>query len=197
MAANTIEYLKHGKALCGKVFAAFVETFNWHNDFCRNLKGDADLPGKAGATGRITVDRTDPSNPIIRLESPYVSNGEDPEEKPEPEEPEDPYVPPTDEPENPDDDGSGGVTSLNGETGDMEIVGGRKVNVETDGKTITVSLDESKEDPEPEPGQNTNCDDHPGSEDDGGVPAGGGVGGPYGDGVPAGGDGNDGVGCNC
>ena len=104
MAANTIEYLKHGKALCGKVFAAFVETFNWHNDFCKNLKGDADLPGKAGATGRITVDRTDPSNPIIRLESPYASNGEDPEEKPEPEEPEDPYVPPTDEPENPDED---------------------------------------------------------------------------------------------
>lgn len=105
MAANTIEYLKHGKALCGKVFAAFVETFNWHNDFCKNLKGDADLPGKAGATGRITVDRTDPANPIIRLESTNASNGEDPEEKEEPEEPEDPpYVPPSDEPENPDED---------------------------------------------------------------------------------------------
>ena len=67
MAAPVIQYLKHGKALCGKVFAAFVETFNWHNDFCKNLKGDADLPGNGGGNGAITLDRRDPRNPIIRF----------------------------------------------------------------------------------------------------------------------------------
>ena len=32
-----LEYLRHGKALCGKVFRRFVETFNFHNDFISNL----------------------------------------------------------------------------------------------------------------------------------------------------------------
>lgn len=88
------------------------------------------------------------------------------------------------------------VESLNGETGDLEITGGHKVNVSKDGKTIIVSLDESKEDPKPDP--NTNCGDHPGSVEGGGVvvgPAGGGGGGA---GVPAeGGAASSGVGCDC
>ena len=33
-----LQYLRHGKALCGKVFKRFVETFNYHNDFIANLK---------------------------------------------------------------------------------------------------------------------------------------------------------------
>ena len=57
------EYLKHGKALCGKVFKRFVETFNFHNDFISNLKGDADLPTEGG---HVNVDTTDPSHPVIR-----------------------------------------------------------------------------------------------------------------------------------
>ena len=57
------EYLKHGKALCGKVFKRFVETFNFHNDFISNLKGDADLPTEGG---HVTVDTTDSSHPVIR-----------------------------------------------------------------------------------------------------------------------------------
>lgn len=100
MAINPIQYLKHGKALCGKVFASFVETFNWHTDFCANLMGDADLPGKAGGTGHITLDRTDPSHPIIRWSSDDGSNGEVPEEEPTP----DPDDPPYDPPEEDDDD---------------------------------------------------------------------------------------------
>ena len=88
------------------------------------------------------------------------------------------------------------VESLNGETGALEITGGHKVQVSKDGKTIVVSLDESKEDPERDP--NTNCGDHPGSEVGGGVSAGGGLGGGGGAGVPAEGDsGSSGVGCDC
>lgn len=64
MPANPIQYLKKGKALCGKVFGSFVETFNWHNDFCKNLCGDADIPGNEN--GKITVSRSDPSAPVIR-----------------------------------------------------------------------------------------------------------------------------------
>lgn len=59
-----LQYLRHGKALCGKVFKRFVETFNFHNDFIANLKGDGDIPG---ADGHITFDRTDPTHPVIRL----------------------------------------------------------------------------------------------------------------------------------
>ena len=90
------------------------------------------------------------------------------------------------------------VESLNGETGSIEITGGHKVNVSTDGKTIVISLDESKEDTPRDP--NTSCDDHPGSDPGGGVQAdfGGGFGGGWG--VPAEGGGgvsSSGVGCNC
>lgn len=58
-----LEYLRHGKALCGKVFRRFVETFNFHNDFVTNLKGDADLPVVGG---RVNLDRTDERHPVIR-----------------------------------------------------------------------------------------------------------------------------------
>ena len=60
-----LEYLRHGKALCGKVFRRFVETFNFHNDFISNLKGDADLPVVGG---KVFVDRTDERHPVIRCQ---------------------------------------------------------------------------------------------------------------------------------
>lgn len=59
-----LQYLRHGKALCGKVFKRFVETFNYHNDFIANLKGDGDLQKSDGC---IEIDRTDPTHPVIRL----------------------------------------------------------------------------------------------------------------------------------
>lgn len=62
MSSPIVQYLQHGKALCGSVFRAFVETFNWHNDFCVNLKGDGDF----SEFGKIKLDRTDQSNPVIR-----------------------------------------------------------------------------------------------------------------------------------
>ena len=63
MANFAIQYLKHGKALCGKAFNNFVETFNWHNSFCKNLKGDGDL---SAACGKIHLDRSKPDFPVIR-----------------------------------------------------------------------------------------------------------------------------------
>lgn len=59
-----LQYLRHGKALCGKVFKRFVETFNYHNDFIANLKGDGDLQKSDGC---IELDRTDPAHPVVRL----------------------------------------------------------------------------------------------------------------------------------
>ena len=56
--------LKHGKALCKAVFGRFVDTFNWLVDFCSSLKGDRDV--NPAGDGRITVDRSDPSAPVIR-----------------------------------------------------------------------------------------------------------------------------------
>lgn len=62
--ANMSQRLKHGKALCGKVFAGFVETFNALVDFKDNLKGDDDV---ARGCGYISVDRTKKDRPIIRF----------------------------------------------------------------------------------------------------------------------------------
>lgn len=58
-----LQYLKHGKALCGAVFGSFVETFNRLVDFYVNLKGDAEVSSE----GCISIDRTDPAHPVIRL----------------------------------------------------------------------------------------------------------------------------------
>lgn len=259
--AENDQHLKHGKALCGKVFGRFVETFNALVDFMLGIKGDAD--GKNGE-GHITYDR---ENNIIRCDGCGGNDGsgsgvtaneksgltvdegeidisgredddafgihtmtvkgdgeneedktvkfigtDDVEIKPVPknfgphtlkvktgegeddkkeyqilaaEDVEIETKPKTD-----------CVESLNGETGDLEITGGHKVNVSKDGKTIVVSLDESKEDPKPDP--NTNCGDHPGSEEGGGVIVGPAGGGGSGAGVPAeGGAGSSGVGCDC
>ena len=64
MADFKLQYLKHGKSLCGKVFGTFVETFNRLVDFQANLKGDGDVSGD----GLVTVDRADPAHPVIRLD---------------------------------------------------------------------------------------------------------------------------------
>ena len=63
MFGRSFQYLKKGKARCGKVFPGFAEQFNGLVDFCRNIKGDADIRGD----GHIKVDRTRPDHPVIRL----------------------------------------------------------------------------------------------------------------------------------
>ena len=58
------------------------------------------------------------------------------------------------------------VTSLNDKNGDMFVIGGKKIKVETTGKTIKISFDESKEedDPYPQPQTKDPCV-HPGDND--------------------------------
>lgn len=56
--------MKHGKLLCRKVFASFVETWNYIVNRIENLKGDADTNPQ---NGHIKIDNTDPEHPIMRL----------------------------------------------------------------------------------------------------------------------------------
>ena len=67
-----VQKLKHGKALCGKTFGGFVDTFNWLVDVCLSLKGDKDVNN---ANGTITVDRADPSAPVIRADKHQKGGG--------------------------------------------------------------------------------------------------------------------------
>jgi len=64
---------------------------------------------------------------------------------------------------------SGGVKSLNDAAGDMDVIGGESIRVETDGQTIRISYDGGKE-PDEDPNAGDPCA-HPGSNGDGGVPA--------------------------
>lgn len=66
------QLLKHGKALCGKVFGGFVDTFNWLVRFCSNIRGDKDV---SDANGHITVDLSDPDHPVIRCSGCSDSSG--------------------------------------------------------------------------------------------------------------------------
>lgn len=61
------------------------------------------------------------------------------------------------------------VTSLNEESGDMAIIGGAHIVVETNGKTIKVSYDEDKEEEDEDPNEENNPCDHPGEGGGGGV----------------------------
>ena len=64
MARPVILYrLRNGVILLGKALGRFARTWNWLVGYVDNLKGDADLNA---ANGHITVDRTDPDNPVIR-----------------------------------------------------------------------------------------------------------------------------------
>lgn len=93
-----VQKLKHGKALCGKTFGGFVDTFNWLVDFCQSLKGDKDANQ---GNGTITLDRADPSAPVIRGTNAQGGSGgggggDEPEDEPlEPgADPEEPYEDP-------------------------------------------------------------------------------------------------------
>lgn len=174
--AENDQHLKHGKALCGKVFGRFVETFNALVDFMLGIKGDAD--GKNGE-GHITYDR---KNNIFRCDGCggkggsgsdvtaneksglTVDNGEiDIAGREEDhtfgirtmtvkgeDDAEDKTVKflGTDDIAIPGGAALGGVKSLNGEDGDMQIVGGSSIRVNTEGKVITIGYEEGKE-PDP------------------------------------------------
>lgn len=106
-----------------------------------------------------------------------------------------------------------GVTSANGATGDVNVIGGKGIEVSTDGQTIKVTWNEDKEDEDEDPNDDggdepsNTCDHDSEGGSEGGVAAGGGGGGGVGGGgasddeggVPAGGGeshtGDDN--CNC
>ena len=105
--------------------------------------------------------------------------------------------------------GGVGVTSLNGATGDVSVIGGKGIEVSTDGQTIKVSWNKDKEDEDEDPnsGASDNGEspcDHDASGSAGGVAAGGSGDGSgasdddFGGGVSAGGDSHSGDDdCNC
>lgn len=76
----------------------------------------------------------------------------------------------------------GGVTAINGKTGDMSVIGGESIRVETDGQTITVSYEDGK-DSDDDPNDADYCNDISGD----GFSLGGGGGGSGGGGSGGGG----------
>lgn len=70
------QLLKKGLAFCGANFPRIVETWNWLVNVAQNAKGDADVNPK---TGKITIDRTDAHNPVIRCKGCSGSGGSDAE----------------------------------------------------------------------------------------------------------------------
>ena len=196
MAAND-QHLKHGKALCGKVFGRFVETFNALVDFMLGLRGDAE--GKNGE-GHITYDR---KNNIIRCdgcggkgggsgsdvtaakgsgltvddgEIDLSGRGKDDTfgihtmtvKGAEDEEDKTAKFLGTDDIEIPA-GGRGGVESVNKADGKVNVIGGKGIRVYTDGQTIKITADEEKqeEDPDPQAQEDDPCT-HPGDGDNGG-----------------------------
>lgn len=180
------QYLEKGKALCGKVFPNFVDTWKRVLDVLANAKGDADVDE---TQGHIKIDRSDPAHPVIRYVTPDTSadggggSGGDGSGGDE------------DEDEETDDV----VTSANGATGDVNVIGGKGIEVSTDGQTIKVSWNKDKEeedeDPDDDDGDEPSnpCEHDKEGGGEGGVEAGGGGGDGGGAGIGADGAGGGGV----
>lgn len=177
-----VQYLQHGKALCGAVFGTFVETFNRLVDFHLNLKGDGDVSDD----GLVTVDRADPAHPVIRIDRSKLSDGSGSGGGDD------------DDGGDDDEDKAKCVTSLNAAKGDLYLIGGEHIDVETDGQTIKISYNAEKETEDADPNADPCQHDGIGGSG-GGVLAGGngGSGGGGGSGVPADGDTHPGSDCNC
>ena len=69
---QTLAELRHGKFICRAVYPTFVATWNWIVRFTSTIKGDFDVNPK---TGVVTVDRTDPDHPVIRLRQDKLLKG--------------------------------------------------------------------------------------------------------------------------
>lgn len=72
MAAFPIQELKHGLALCGRNFRAFVEAWNHVANRSANLRGDGDTDPE---NGLVTVDNTDVDHPVIRIDRSKLKAG--------------------------------------------------------------------------------------------------------------------------
>lgn len=71
----TLQLLKKGKLICSAVFPLIVETWNWLVEAFDGLKGDYDVNPQ---DGYVTVDRTDPAHPVIRLARPIKAEAATP-----------------------------------------------------------------------------------------------------------------------
>lgn len=69
---SVLQVVQRGKIWCSAVFEHLVETWNWLVFAFDALKGDYDVNPK---DGYITVDKTDPSHPVVRLARPLPSGG--------------------------------------------------------------------------------------------------------------------------
>lgn len=67
-----LQRLKPGKFVWPGLFPFFAATWNWLLDSWDNLRGDFDENPKLGA---ITVDRTNPDRPVIRLRTDNLKLG--------------------------------------------------------------------------------------------------------------------------
>lgn len=133
-----IRYLVEGKALGAKLHRGWVATWNWVLSFVNHLKGGKGVTVKDKTGGHPVIEALIEGGTGIE-----VTCGGDGQ----------PYVIGLANDSVDDANGSGGddvVTSLNDGTGDMDIIGGESIRVETDGQTIRVSFEEGK-DPDEDP----------------------------------------------
>ena len=154
-----IRYLVEGKALGATLHRGWVATWNWVLSFVHHLKGGKGVTVKDKTGGHPVVEALIEAGTGIE-----VTCGGDGQ----------PYVIGLANDSVDDANGSGAdddvVTSLNDRTGDIDIIGGESIRVDTDGKTIRVSFEEDKapdEDPNADDGSGY-CNDvsHDGSDDD-------------------------------
>ncbi len=158
---SILQFLQHGKLLCGKVFGGFVETWNYIVESFDNFKGEADLDPENGI---IYIDRADATHPVIRVKSDRIKalvrgsgdggggggGGGD------------------------DSGDDSGVRSLNGLDGNLVLLGGPKIRISKDEKSgeITIAFDETKDetdDPSAAPEDPCAHPGNPGNQNHGGV----------------------------
>ena len=126
-----IRYLVEGKALGAKLHRGWVATWNWVLSFVNHLKGGKGVTVKDKAGGHPVIETLIEGGTGIE-----VTCGGDGQ----------PYViglanDSVDDANGPDDDV---VTSLNDGTGDMDIIGGESIRVDTEGQTIRISFEEGR-----------------------------------------------------
>lgn len=126
-----IRYLVEGKAIGATLHRGWAVTWNWVLSFVHHLKGGKGVTVKDKAGGHPVIETLIEGGTGIE-----VTCGGDGQ----------PYViglanDSVDDANGPDDDV---VTSLNDGTGDMDIIGGESIRVDTEGQTIRISFEEGR-----------------------------------------------------
>ncbi len=136
-----IRYLVEGKALGAALHKGWAATWNWVLSFVHHLKGGRGIVVKDKSGGHPVIETLIEAGTGIEVNC--AGDGQ-------------PYVIGLANDSVDDANGSGGgddvVTSLNDGTGDMDIIGGESIRVDTDGQTIRISFEEGKE-PDEDPNE--------------------------------------------